>query len=198
MASPQEAYHEVSRSSSPERRGVSRKTVIDEVKEKVSVIDFADLLAGPGKMRRDGEEWVTNCLLDDHEDKIPSFCVNLEKNVWFCHGCLRGGDVVELARYAWGYSKEEAPMAAADLLREFGHPIPERPTRWYARQERQRPVRDRIEAERVEHLRDLVFRLVFVPWLRLLPDETRGDAARFAWEKSLPLARQLFERRLAS
>jgi hypothetical protein len=30
----------------PERRGVSRKTVIDEAKEKVPVIDLADLLCG--------------------------------------------------------------------------------------------------------------------------------------------------------
>jgi DNA primase len=71
---------------------------------------------------------LSACFLgSDHEDKTPSFTINPEKNLWFCHGCLRGGDVVELARFAWGYEKREVAMAAADLLHEFGHPRPEQP-----------------------------------------------------------------------
>jgi hypothetical protein len=57
----------------PERRGVSRKTVIEEAKAKVPVIDLADLLCGPQKMRRVGDEWVARCPLPNHEDKTPSF-----------------------------------------------------------------------------------------------------------------------------
>jgi hypothetical protein len=40
--------------------------------------------------------------------------------------------VVDLAAAAWGYGRGEMAMAAADLLREYGHPIPERPASWYA------------------------------------------------------------------
>jgi hypothetical protein len=39
---PEEAYHEVSRSPLPERRGVSRRSVIEEAKAKVPTIDLAD------------------------------------------------------------------------------------------------------------------------------------------------------------
>jgi hypothetical protein len=83
--------------SRPERRGVSLRRVIEEAKEKVPTIDLAERLCGPGGMRKAGKEWVGRCPLPDHEDKTPSFTVNPEKNLWFCHGCLKGGDVVELA-----------------------------------------------------------------------------------------------------
>jgi DNA primase len=85
-------------------RGVSYTRPIDAAKEAVPVIDLADRLTGPGGLRRVGKEWAGRCVLPDHEDRSPSFTVNPEKNVWFCHGCLRGGDVVELARLAWGYA----------------------------------------------------------------------------------------------
>ena len=104
----------------PERRGVSRVSVIAEAKAKVSSIDLADLLSGPGQMRPVGQTWVARCPLPDHEDRSPSFTVYTENNSWFCYGCLRGGDVIELARYAWGYEKSEAGSAAAMLLMKFG------------------------------------------------------------------------------
>jgi hypothetical protein len=197
MASPQEAYHEVTKSSRPERRGVSRRSVIDAAKAAVPTIDLADRLVGgkptgAGKWRRVGVEWVTNCLLPDHEDRVPSFTVNPEKDVWWCHGCLRGGDVVELARYAWGYEKAEVAMAAADLLREFGHPIPPRPATWYAKQERQRPVRNRIEAAKILAVRRRLYGRFFVPLVLATEDE--GDRAhdeQLFWEATLPLAELL-------
>ena len=117
------------RSDRPERRGVSRKTVIEAARDEVRVMDFARrLCAEQGKqLRRSGGEHVTRCLLPDHEDRTPSFYVAPQKDLFFCRGCLRGGDVVELARLVWDYSKGETVMAAADLLRTFGHEIPEKP-----------------------------------------------------------------------
>ena len=181
--------------SRPERRGVSGKTVIEAAKAKVPTIDLADLLCGPAQMRRIGAERVGQCPLPDHEDKTPSFTVNPEKNVWFCHGCQRGGDVVELARFAWGYEKHEAAMAAADLLREFGHPIPERPKSWYRKQERQRPIRDAIDRARFEHLRRRLFRGLFLPSLVQIKDpEERKEEAMIFWEATEPLAEMMLER----
>jgi hypothetical protein len=179
----------------PERRGVSRKTVIEAAKARVPTIDLADLLCGPAQMRRIGAEWVGQCPLPDHEDKTPSFTVNPEKNVWFCHGCLRGGDVVELARFAWSYEKREVAMAAADLLREFGHPIPERPKSWYRKQERQKPIRDAIDRARIEHLRRRLFRGLFLPSLARIKDpEERKEEAMIFWEATEPLAEMMLER----
>jgi hypothetical protein len=180
----------------PGRRGVSKRSVIEEAKALVPTMDLADLLAGPGKMRRAAAEWVMNCPLPDHEDRTPSFAVNPEKNVWFCHGCVRGGDVVELARLAWGYREGETPMAAADLLREFGHETPPRPASWYRKNSRQAPVRDAIEQVRIEHLRRRLFRWIFAPMIERIEDEAeRAEEAERIWEESEKLAWLLWHRR---
>src|SRR5215216_6809122 len=163
----------------PERRGVSRRRVIDEAKAKVPVIDLADLLCGPAKMRRVGEEWMACCPLKDHEDTIPSFAVNLEKNVWFCHGCLRGGDVVELARLVWGYGQRDAHVAAAMLLVEFGHEVPQRPPAWFRKQERQKPLRNALEQVKVRSARRRLMR-AFGPLVASIknPEERREETQR--------------------
>jgi hypothetical protein len=176
-------------------RGVSYTTPIDSAKEAVPVIDLADRLAGPGKMRRAGKTWVTNCLLPNHEDRSPSFVVYPETNSWYCFSCLAGGDVVELARLAWGYDERDAHVAAANLLHEFGHEVPARPPAWFRRQERQRPVREAIDQERIEHIRMLTFRLVWAPWLRRLPEWCREEATESAWERSWSMALRLYEQR---
>ena len=163
----------------------------------MSTVEFADRLAAgqAGRWRKVGAEWVRNCVLPDHEDRSPSFAVNPEKNVFWCHGCLRGGDVVELARYAWGYSKAEVAMAAAQILHEFGYEIPPRPASWYAKQERQRPVRDAISQARFDHLRRRLFRWFFEPSLVRIenPGEREAEAA-LLWDVTESLAEMMLER----
>jgi len=179
----------------PERRGVSGRRVIEEAKAKVPVIDLADLLCGPGKMRRMGERWVSRCPLPGHEDRSPSFTVYLATNSWYCFGaCQRGGDVVDLAAAAWGYEKHEAAMAAAHLLHEFGHPIPERPPSWSRKQERQKPVRDALEQIKIDILRRRLFRIVW-PMLRNMPQPQRDAEARIVWEELEDVAADYLARR---
>lgn len=164
--------------------------MIDEAKEKVPTIDLADRLAAGqgGRWRKVGAEWVRRCVLPDHEDRTPSFTVNPEKNVWFCHGCLRGGDVVELARFAWGYEKHEVAMAAANLLYEFGHLIPERPRSWYAKQERQKPIRSAIEEAKVRHYQRRLFR-IFLPLIEEIDDEAeRHEEVEYLWGAAQEIA----------
>ena len=201
MASaPSPEYHSPRTSQSPtrpERRGISRKRVIEAPKENVPTIVLADRLAvgQGGRWHKVGAEWVRNCVLPDHEDQTPSFTVNPEKNVWFCHGCLRGGDVIELARHAWGYEKHEVAMAAANLLHEFGHEIPQRPASWFAKQERQRPIRDAIAGAKFDHLRRRLFRGLFSPSLLRIDDleERQAETVAF-WEATEPLAEMMIER----
>jgi hypothetical protein len=180
----------------PRYRGVSYARPIDAAKEAVPVIDLANRLCGPGGLRRVGKEWGGRCPLPDHEDRSPSFTVNPEKNVFFCHGCVRGGDVVELARLAWGYDQHDAHTAAAMLLMEFGHEVPPRPPAWFRRQERQSPIRDAMEDAHVEVLMRRLWRSVFEPILVDLEDaderERLGDEL---WAKVLPLAKRLVEER---
>ena len=163
---------------------------INAAKEAVPTIDLADRLCGPGGLRRVGKEWAGRCPLPDHEDRSPSFTVNLEKNVFFCHGCLRGGDVVELYRLAHGYSQREAGTAAGFLLLEFGHEVPARPPAWYRRQERQKPVRDAVEQARVRAAQRRLYRWVFGPQAERLEDlNERAEEMRRAWDDAGQIAR---------
>jgi DNA primase len=187
-----ESTPHISTPSRPERRGVSRSRVIEEAKAKVLTVDLAERLCGPGGLRKAGKEQVGRCPLPDHEDKTPSFTVNAEKNVFFCHGCVRGGDVIDLARFAWGYEKREVTMAAANLLHEFGHPIPEQPKLWYRKQERQRSVRNGIEAAKIHVVRRRLYRRFFEPLiLATVDEEDRAHDEQLFWELTLPLAEHL-------
>ncbi len=166
-------------------RGVSTVKPIDEAKRLVSVIDLADRHVADrgGRWRKVGDEWVTNCVLPDHEDRSPSFTVNPEKNLWFCHGCLRGGDVVKLAQLAWGYHEQEMAMAAANLLHEFGHEIPTRPPAWHRKQERQKPVRDAVERAKIRAAQRRLYRWIFGPPAERLEDlDERAEEMRRAWD----------------
>ncbi len=176
------SLHQAEASRAPRFRGVSYTKPIDAAKEAVPVIDLADRLLGPGGLRRVGQEWAGRCPIPDHEDRSPSFTVNAEKNVWFCHGCLRGGDVVALAQLSWNYAERDSHIAAADLLHEFGHEIPQRPPAWYRKQERQKPVRDALEEVKVRSAQRRLMR-IFEPNLARIEDDGARRAEAFAvWD----------------
>ena len=173
---------------------VGRRSVIEEAKAAVPTVDLADRLCGPGQMRRIGEKWTARCPLPGHDERTASFTVYPGDRGWWCYGCGRGGDVVNLAALAWGIDR--ADEAAGFLLLEFGHPIPERPGSWHARQERQRPMRDKVAEVRTEVLMRRLFRWVFEPMLAGIEDaEERAEAARRMWAEVLPLAARLVEDR---
>jgi DNA primase len=180
MSIPEVEVRHTRRTRYPERRGVSRRTVIEEAKAKVATIDLADRLCGPAKMRRVGKEWAALCPLPDHEERTPSFTVDPAKDVWFCHGCLRGGDVITLAQRAWDIDR--ADVAAAELLHTFGHEIPQRPPAWFRKQERQAPVRAAVEQTRRNIYRRRLFKYCVLPALAHIEDDLEhARELRRAW-----------------
>jgi len=61
----------------------------------------ADLVAIAGKytrLRRAGRQFVGLCPL--HSERHPSFFVHPERQVWFCFGCNRGGDIFDFVMLA--------------------------------------------------------------------------------------------------
>jgi DNA primase len=189
---PQQRTAEVAR---PERRGVARQTVVDAAKEAVTSLDLADLLCGPGQMRRVGDRWVGRCPLPSHDDRSPSFTVYSQTDSFFCFGCLIGGDVIELARHAYGYDKDEVALAAAQLLVEFGHEIPQRPASWHRRQSRQDQVRRALKEAQARRVQRRLYRWILAPALADIADEDeRLVEAGHAWEDAGKIARQIVAR----
>lgn len=150
---------------------------IDAAKEAIQVIDLAGRLVSEaaGKWRREGEEWVGRCPLPDHEDRTPSFKVNTEKNAWFCHGCIRGGSVIDLAMLAWEIPEPKA--AAMEVLLAFGHELPARPAAYFRKQQRQREERVLYEEARIGATRRRVYKLLRRDQLQI------GNAAPGAEER---------------
>jgi DNA primase len=137
-------------------------------------------------MRRVGKERVGRCPLPDHEDKTPSFTVNPEKDLWWCHGCLRGGDVITLAQLAWDIDR--ADVAAAEILLTFGHEIPKRSDSRFRKQARQKPIRDAIEEAWVKHYQRRLYR-GFLPAIEDIADEEeRRKEAEFFWDAAYRIA----------
>jgi hypothetical protein len=174
-------------------RGVSYVKPITAAKELVRTLDLARLLCGDG-MSEVGDKWRARCPLPDHDDKTPSFFVFADGR-WRCFGCSRSGDVVDLYMIINDYPEEDAHIAAATLLLEFGHEPPKRPPNWFRKRERQQRAREMMDRERIEHVRMLVFRLVWVPWLQDLPEWMRDEAKVSAWESSRKIAELLYEQR---
>jgi len=65
------------------------------------------------------QEFVGLCPL--HTESRPSFYVNESKNVFYCHGCGRGGDII---RFVQLYLDLSFPQAVAHLKQEFTRPQP--------------------------------------------------------------------------
>jgi hypothetical protein len=175
-------------------RAVGRRSVIEAAKAAVPVIDLADRLCGPGQMRRIGERWVAVCPLPGHDERTPSFTVYPGDRGWWCYGCNRGGDVVDLARIAWGI--DHADVAAAEALMTFGHDVPQRPPSWFDRQKRQAQVRAKIEDVRVEVMMRRLFRFVFEPMISAVEDPNeRAEMAADLWRDVLPMAARMAQDR---
>jgi hypothetical protein len=164
------------------------EAVKDGVRIEDAALDYGEFrLAGAGRL-------LGRCVSPDHEDKTPSMHIFTDDQHFKCFGigCGAHGDVLDLVMLAEGC---ELWVAMVALSQRYGIELPERPGSWYEKQKRQAPVRDRIDAERVEHLRMLVFRLIWMPWLRQLPEWVREEAAERAWAESRPIALLLYEQR---
>ena len=137
---------------------------LEAVKDHVKVIDEADWLCGPGGqrsgLRRVGDKWVGLCPLPDHDEKTPSFTVYPDDH-WWCYGCQRGGDVLDLHQLAHGYAEKWEALVSLSMDR--GVELPGRSDAWHASHERKREVEDLAMRARGGVYKRRAFRLLVLP-----------------------------------
>ncbi|MDP8951046.1 MAG: hypothetical protein M3N18_02215 [Actinomycetota bacterium] len=119
--------------------------------------------------------------------------VEPDRERWQCFACGGWGDRLDLWQTAKGFPNKTD--ALLDLAAAYGVEPKPRPASFFAKQRRQERIRASIDREKVEHVRDLLFALVWKPWLRRLPEWSRGPAFESAWRESLPMARAVYESR---
>lgn len=165
------------------------------VKEAVPLEEYAATLTDLETFGRGW--WTGRCPLPDHEDRTPSFYVypagaGEAAAHAHCYGCNFHGDIFDLFQSCEGGELWEAMI---EISRRFDVEMPKRPPSWFAKQKRQRPVRDAIGRARFDRLRRRLFRVFFAPSLARIEDrdERRGEAEAF-WAATDPLARLLIGR----
>jgi CHC2 zinc finger len=127
-----------------------------------------------------GKAWFTGrCPLPDHDDKTPSFYF-YPPGRYHCYGCGGNGDVVDLEFHCGDYG--ELWEAMMSLAVENGVELPQRPASWFARQERQKPIRDGIASVRREIRRRRLFRCFVLPVIDTIEaEEEREQELERAW-----------------
>jgi DNA primase len=75
---------------------------LKDLKQRIPLLDY--LQQGNWTARRAGDraEFVGVCPF--HRDNRPSFYVNAHKNLFYCHGCGRGGDLIRFVELSKGLS----------------------------------------------------------------------------------------------
>jgi DNA primase len=138
-----------------------------------------------------GKAWFTGrCALPDHEDKTASFYI-YPPGRWWCYGCGRGGDVVDLEFHCGGYGELWEAMIA--LAVEYGVELPQRPQRWHNKEARHTRWRKEAERVRANVLRRRLFRLFILPVVNRIENEQerRAELER-AWAEFSAVPHRLF------
>jgi len=60
---------------------------------------------------------MVRCPLPGHEDRTPSFHADAGDRGWYCHGCGKGGGVIDLAGHLW--NRPTSGSTFPDLVREI-------------------------------------------------------------------------------
>src|SRR5260370_25572413 len=73
---------------------------VEKLKQRLSLIDYVGAQYWTARPVSHGPEFVGLCPL--YPETRPSFYVNARKNLFYCHGCGQGGDLlrfVQLSRH---------------------------------------------------------------------------------------------------
>jgi DNA primase len=66
------------------------------VREAVDAADMVEIVSARTQLRRSGARWTGRCPF--HDEKTPSFSVNPVDKLFYCFGCLKGGDVISFVQ----------------------------------------------------------------------------------------------------
>ena len=106
------------------------RQALDELKHQIPLLDYLQSHHWQSTGRLSRGRWMGLCPL--HQDHKPSFVVNTSKNLFYCYGCGRGGDVI---RFAELYHQVRFPQALGLLCQWRGMaPLLHETTRFYGMQ----------------------------------------------------------------
>src|ERR1700693_3785197 len=96
---------------------------LEQLKQRIPLLPYLQRRPWTGCRVAAREDFVGLCPL--HRDTRPSFYVNVRKNLFYCHGCQQGGDLIRFVELSERLSFREsvaclqrgiAVAAESDLL----------------------------------------------------------------------------------
>jgi len=83
--------------------------IVEEDIERVkAAVNIADIIGQHTQLKRVGTRMVGQCPFPSHNDKSPSFSVNVEEGLYYCFGCGKRGDAITFVREMEGLDFESA------------------------------------------------------------------------------------------
>lgn len=80
------------------------------IRNTISIADVLDKIGWRGRTCYSGETRGPCPIHGQRSARSRSFAVDLKRSVWFCHGCKRGGDVIDLWAALHGLATYEAAL----------------------------------------------------------------------------------------
>ena len=106
------------------------RQALDQLKHQIPLLDYLQAHHWQSTGRLSRGRWMGLCPL--HQDHKPSFVVDTSKNLFYCYGCGRGGDLI---RFAELYHQVRFPQALGLLCQWRGMaPLLHETTRFYGMQ----------------------------------------------------------------
>lgn len=109
------------------------RQALDELKQQIRLLDYLQAHDWRPTRQLSRGRFMGLCPL--HEDHQPSFLLDPHKNLFYCYGCGRGGDVI---RFVELYHQVKFPQALAILRQWLGLPPLLRETTEFYRMQLQR------------------------------------------------------------
>ena len=83
--------------------------IVDEDIERVkAAVNIGDVISQHTQLKRVGRRMTGLCPFPSHNEKTPSFSVNVEEGLYYCFGCGKRGDVITFLREIEGLDFETA------------------------------------------------------------------------------------------
>src|ERR1700687_3949790 len=119
---------------------------LKQLKQRMPLLEYLQRRNWTGNRVGAREEFVGLCPLPLHRDTRPSFYVNVRKNLFYCHGCQRGGDLIRFVELSEHLSfRESLACLKQDIAAASESELLERTAAFYQ-------VQLHRHAEAAEHL----------------------------------------------
>src|SRR5689334_1065623 len=79
---------------------------LEQLKQRISLLDYLQQRNWTARRSGSRQEFVGFCPF--HAETRPSFYVNARKNLFYCHGCERGGDLIRFVELSEHLSFRES------------------------------------------------------------------------------------------